>query len=189
MYVLQWHKGRGAKQKDKQTSAMQTRKGTGHDRRLQLMQQSYTVFTSSQGSQEKIFWLLSSKGCERPLGDCGLQRPTFFRNKNCPQRPGLWYCVSRVIICLEGIPISKKNPKKCWKCDRGVSSGLDRKNLSPDSGVRSLLADQVSQAFFHRFCGFKNIRMSETLSLGEKSLSLAKNPFILMGKIWNFSWV
>ena len=45
------------------------------------------------------------------------------------------------------------------------------------------------QAFFHRFCGFKNNRISETLSLGEKSLSLAKNPFILMGEIWNFPWV
>jgi len=33
--------------------------------------------------------------------------------------------------------------------------------------------------FFHRFCGFKKNRISETLSLGEKSLSLAKNPFIL----------
>ena len=31
--------------------------------------------------------------------------------------------------------------------------------------------------FFRRFCGFKNNRISETLSLGEKSLSLAKNPF------------
>ena len=40
--------------------------------------------------------------------------------------------------------------------------------------------------FFHRFCGFENNRISETLSLGEKSLSLAKNPFIFMGEIWNF---
>ena len=40
--------------------------------------------------------------------------------------------------------------------------------------------------FFHRLCGFENNRISETLSLGEKSLSLAKNPFILMGEIWNF---
>ena len=44
----------------------------------------------------------------------------------------------------------------------------------------------LGQGFFHRFCGFKNNRISETLSLGEKSLSLAKNPFIFMGEIWNF---
>ena len=37
--------------------------------------------------------------------------------------------------------------------------------------------------FFHRFCGFKNNRISETLSLGEKFVSLAKNPFILMEEI------
>ena len=30
--------------------------------------------------------------------------------------------------------------------------------------------------FFHRICGFKNNRISKTLSLGEKSLSLAENP-------------
>ena len=40
--------------------------------------------------------------------------------------------------------------------------------------------------FFHRFRGFENNRISETLSLGEKSLSLEKNPFIFMGEIWNF---
>ena len=34
--------------------------------------------------------------------------------------------------------------------------------------------------FFHRFCGFENNRISEILSLGEKSLSLAK--------ILSFSW-
>ena len=42
--------------------------------------------------------------------------------------------------------------------------------------------------FFHRFCCFKKNRISETLSLGEKSLSLAKYPFILMEEIWNFPW-
>jgi len=39
----------------------------------------------------------------------------------------------------------------------------------------------IPQAFFHRFCGFENNRISETLSLGEKSLSLAN-------KILSFSW-
>jgi len=48
---------------------------------------------------------------------------------------------------------------------------------------------QLKQAFFHRFCGIKNNRISETMSLGEKSLSLAKYPFILMEEIWNFPWV
>ena len=43
-----------------------------------------------------------------------------------------------------------------------------------------------TRLFFHRFCSFKNNRISETLSLGEKSLNLAKNAFILMGEIWNF---
>ena len=42
-----------------------------------------------------------------------------------------------------------------------------------------------SIGFFHRFCDFKLNRISETLSLEEKSLSLAKNPFILMGGNWD----
>ena len=46
-----------------------------------------------------------------------------------------------------------------------------------------------TSGFFHRFCGFKNNRTYETLSLGEESLSLVKNPFIFMGEIWNFPWV
>ena len=39
----------------------------------------------------------------------------------------------------------------------------------------------VIEAFCHRFCGFNNNLISETVILEEKSLSLAKNPFILMG--------
>ena len=35
-----------------------------------------------------------------------------------------------------------------------------------------------SPGFFHRFCGNKHNRISETLSLGAKSLSLAENPWV-----------
>ena len=40
--------------------------------------------------------------------------------------------------------------------------------------------------FFTVFPALIESGISETLSLGEKSLSLAKNPFIFMGEIWNF---
>ena len=46
------------------------------------------------------------------------------------------------------------------------------------------------QAYF--FTGFPasiESGISETLSLGGKFLSLAENPFIFMGEIWNFPWV
>ena len=43
--------------------------------------------------------------------------------------------------------------------------------------------NQVKAGLFHRFCAFKHIRITETLSLEEKSLSLGKNPLIFMGEI------
>ena len=45
----------------------------------------------------------------------------------------------------------------------------------------------LRQAYF--FTGFPasiESGISETLSLGGKFLSLAENPFIFMGEIWNF---
>ena len=45
------------------------------------------------------------------------------------------------------------------------------------------IGKQGLRQLFHRFCGFKNNRISNTLSLGEKTLSLAKNPFILSGEM------
>jgi len=44
----------------------------------------------------------------------------------------------------------------------------------------------VQAYFFTVFPALIESGISETLNLGEKSLSLAKNPFIFMGEIWNF---
>ena len=49
-----------------------------------------------------------------------------------------------------------------------------------------LLCTLVQTYFFTGFPASIESGISETLSLGEKSLSLAKNPFIFMGEIWNF---
>ena len=49
------------------------------------------------------------------------------------------------------------------------------------------ISKSVTQAYF--FTGFPasiESGISETLSLGGKFLSLAENPFIFMGEIWNF---
>ena len=45
------------------------------------------------------------------------------------------------------------------------------------------IKNDLFQAFFQRFRSFKINRISETVSLGEKTLSLAKNPFILTGTL------
>ena len=45
---------------------------------------------------------------------------------------------------------------------------------------------EILRRVFHRFCGFKNRRISETLSLGEKSLSLAKKPSHFDGRNLEF---
>ena len=58
-----------------------------------------------------------------------------------------------------------------------ISHLVDLLNMAPELGLKK--KDAVIPGNFYRFCGFKNNRISETLSL-------AKNPFILMGEIWSF---
>ena len=65
---------------------------------------------------------------------------------------------------------------------RDLTTNVTRLEVGPQTFVRKdneqvstcthLLSKQVSQAFFHRFCGNKHNIFSETLSLGDKSLSL-----------------
>ena len=43
--------------------------------------------------------------------------------------------------------------------------------------------------FFHRFLRLQTQQNFQNLSLGEKSLSLEKYPFILMGEIKKSTWV
>jgi len=91
------------------------------------------------------------------------------------------------------------NPCECYQTQCDCRNGLARadlfiekfsKNSRPKNSDSTRLGSrakfQFLMLFFYRFCGFKDNRISETLSLGEKSLSLAKNLFILMGEIWNF---
>ena len=44
-------------------------------------------------------------------------------------------------------------------------------NTNVDSTNKKLIFFSVNTGFFPRFCGFKSKKISETLSLGEKSLS------------------
>ena len=106
------------------------------------------------------------------------------------QKP-LIFCEKAYSICYIGtqpqktlsfvIKVTQRYGKKVASAPRAQLLG----------GLRIADSDKLEtdycRLFFHRFCGINNNRISETLSLGEKSLSLAKNPFILMGEIWNFS--
>ena len=73
---------------------------------------------------------------------------------------------------------STESPKKRWKM-------TNKKIVHHWRGLQYVIQLGISQAFFHRFCGNKHNRFSETLSLRYKSLSLGDN-YLSLGKNLEF---
>ena len=70
-------------------------------------------------------------------------------------------------------PILTAAGKICWPILwKPPTQGLVAKIKGGVKKERTLNMLCKPQAFFHRFCGFQNNRISETLSLGEKSLRI-----------------
>ena len=83
----------------------------------------------------------------------------------------------------EQLSMKTGNRKRGWKTGQPIGGTLSTKQVSSLANFSGIFPLSLKQAFFHRFCDNKHNRFSENLSLGEKSLSLGKNPFIFMGEI------
>ena len=89
------------------------------------------------------------------------------------------------ILSLNSIFSCIHPPQKCnafgtFTDIKGPPVRYDNEGWKPQKRKKRANDVSGSPGFFHRFCGFNNNRISEPLSLGETSLSLAENPFILM---------
>ena len=100
---------------------------------------------------------------------------------------------SKCLQIIENVVFSfvEMCPAKTWS-DPEISQedvpatleGVEAQNSATAGIFEHSRLDLCSLGFsFHRFCSFKLYRISETISLGEKSLSLCKNPLILVVRL------